>query len=367
MKPRFLLFVKVALPSIFFFLPTALHGQLPDPLGMPGSHQITDSTMYAFSGKVQFEGGADAPKDTVVALECGSVERGMTHTDSRGRFMLVIDETRQQRGFGGLDWNPAESSLGNCNLRVSATGFKSEERNLAGEHPSGVAPVGTIVMHPLTRGDESFTVNAASLAAPDKAKKQFQKGQEQAKKGKWAAAGDYFRKAVQVYPRYALAWLELGRAQMQQNNFMEAQDSFQKAAAQDSRLLPAYLELARVQARAKEWKALAATTAKLVELAPESSAMLWFFDSVANYNVHDFTRAESSATRGLRLDSAHKVPQLEYLYGLILATRQNYDGAVQHIQSYIQLAPHAEDAQAAREKLAELQQQATKTAGAGQP
>jgi len=216
-------------------------------------------------------------------------------------------------------------------------------------------------------GGESFTVSAASLAAPDKAKKQFQKGQEQAKKGKWAAACDYFRKAVQVYPRYAVAWLELGRAQMQQSNFMDAQESFQKAAAQDTKLLPAYLELARVQAQEKEWKALSVTTAKLVELAPDSSPMLWFLDSVANYNVHDFVRAESSATRGLRLDSVHKFPQLEYLYGLILATHQNYEGAALHIKSYLQLAPHAEDAQNAQEKLAELQRLAAQGSSAGQP
>jgi tetratricopeptide (TPR) repeat protein len=200
-----------------------------------------------------------------------------------------------------------------------------------------------------------FTVSVASLSAPANAKKEFQKGQEQAKKGKWAAATDYFKRAVQAYPRYALAWLELGRVQTQQKNLVDAQQSFQQAANQDSRLLPAYIELAKLQADQKQWKALAETTAKMVQLAPDASAMFWFLDSAANYNLHEYARAESSAARGLRIDKGHRVPQLEYLYGLILGNRQDYRSAVQHIASYLQLAPRAGDAKNAQQVLTEFQ------------
>jgi lipoprotein NlpI len=49
---------------------------------------------------------------------------------------------------------------------------------------------------------------------------------------------------------------------------------------------------------------------------------------------------------------------MEYLYGLILARRHNYDAAAEHFNTYLLLAPGASNAGAAREALAQLQRQA---------
>lgn len=60
-------------------------------------------------------------------------------------------------------------------------------------------------------------------------------------------------------------------------------------------------------------------------------------------------------TRGLRLDGRHQLPQLEYLYGLILARRGDYNSAIFHMENYLRLSPHATDAGDAQNKVAELQ------------
>ena len=324
-----------------------------------------DTRRLAVTGKVQVQDGGDVTKDTLVVLECGSKVRASSNVDMHGDFNLVVDEARVADQPGG--WGSSEianPSLANCSVYAEAPGYRSTAASLAGEHGSGIVQVRTLVLQPVSTAQnatEDFTVSVASLAAPDKAKQQFARGQEQERKGKWAAASDYFRKAIQVYPRYALAWLELGRTQIRQNNFTEAQQSFQQAAAHDSKLLPAYFELARVQAEQKEWKALAETSGKLVELAPDSSPMFWFLDAVANYNLHVLARAETSATRGLRLDARHSVPQLEYLYGLILGTRADYPAAIQHIASYLKFVPNAADGQNAQNALSEFERLASKT------
>lgn len=324
------------------------------PMGMDPS----STHPVALSGKVSVEGGADIMKDTVVVLDCGYGERARANVDSRGHFMLMLDNGSSSAS-GGWDGPRASGEVTGCRLQAQASGYQSSTIDLQGNQ-SGVVEVGTIVVSPLTQGgSEGFVVSAASLAAPEKAQKDFAKGQDQAKKGRWAAACDYFRKAIQLYPRYAVAWLELGRAQLQQNNINDAQQSFVSATTQDSKLLPAYLELARLQAAQQQWKAMARTTANLVELAPESSAAFWFLDSAANYNLQNLERAEKSAERGLRLDRTHRIPQLEYLYGLILGTRQNYGVAVQHIKSYLQLSPRAGDAHAAQLRLAEFEKLAS--------
>ncbi len=332
----------------------------PDPR-LSGAHSEDMAPMnthpVAFSGKVSVEGGAEITKDIVVMLNCGFGNLARTSVDSRGQFTLMIANGESSIETNGSGSGP-RADLAGCTLHAEAPGYQSSTLDLQG-HQSGVVEVGTIVMSPIAAGNQGATVSVASLAAPANAKKSFAKGEDQAKKGKWAAACDSFRKAIQAYPRYALAWLELGRAQLHQNNVNDAQQAFVSATTQDSKLLPAYVELANLQVAQRQWGALSRTTANLVELAPESSTAFWFLDSAANYNVHNLERAESSAQRGLRLDPEHHVPQLEYLYGLILGTKQNYSLAVQHIKSYLQLSPSAQDAREAKDRLAEFEKLAS--------
>jgi tetratricopeptide (TPR) repeat protein len=363
MKSRISLLV-----ALLFLLTNPSPAQVESETPPTGSGSPPGALTVALVGNVRVEGGADIAKDTLVLLECGSKIRASANVDDQGQFSLVLYGVPTAESHG---WNTSEIttlSLADCSVSARAAGYRSTVFSLAGEHQRGVIQVGTVVLQRLSGApstDEAFTVSAASLAAPDKAKKQFEKGKEQEKKGKWAAASDYFRKAIQVYPRFALAWLELGRTQVQQNDFTQARDSFQQATTHDSKLLPAYFELARVQAGQKEWKALAETTGKMVQLAPNSSPMFWFLDAAANYNLQDFQRAESSATRGLRLDTKHTVPQLEHLYGLILGKHGYYSGAIDHIQAYLKLVPNAADgknAQAALSEFERLQSKDPKTA-----
>jgi tetratricopeptide (TPR) repeat protein len=322
-----------------------------------------DAHPIAFSGKVSVEGGADIMKDTVVVLDCGFGDRARTSVDSKGHFMLMLNDGNSP---GDTSWggNRATAEWTGCSLHAEAPGYQSSVLNLQGNQ-NGVVEVGTIIVSPLvTQPGGDAVVSVASLAAPDKAKKDFAKGQDQAKKGKWEAACDSFRKAIQVYPRYAVAWLELGRAQLRQNDVNGAQESFFSATTQDSKFLPAYIELAHLQAATQQWKALARTTGNLVELAPQASAAFWFLDAAANYNLNNLSRAESSAERGLRLDTAHRIPQLEYLYAVILGSKQNFALAVQHMQSYLRLSPNSKDLNEAQQRLAEFQRASAESAAA---
>ena len=156
------------------------------------------------------------------------------------------------------------------------------------------------------------------MAAPEKARKALPKGQEEERKGKLQAACDYFKKAVGIYPRYALAWLELGRFQARQSSFTDAQESFRQAVTSDSNLAAGYVDFAIVSAQQKNWQAMAEMTDTLVQRFPDSSPVYWFLNSAAYYHLGRMKEAQTSITRALRLDPRHQLPQLEYLYGLIL-------------------------------------------------
>lgn len=356
----------IAIVSSLYILPANPKAQnipldAPGPRAQSFGMNPVDSHPVAFSGKVSVEGGADIMKDTVVVLDCGFVDRARSSVDSKGHFVLMVHDGNSSEDAG---WGRSRPNIewAACRLRAEAPGYQSSALHLRGNQ-SGVVDVGTIAMSPVVteRGADAI-VSVASLTAPGKAKKDFAKGQDQARRGRWAAACDSFRKAIAAYPRFAVAWLELGRAQLHENNVNAAQQSFVSATTQDSRFLPAYIELANLQAGQQQWNGLARTTANLVELAPEASAAFWFLDSAANYNLHNLPRAESSAERGLRLDTAHRVPQLEYLYALILGTKKDYSLAAEHMRSFLRLSRHS--SKDAEQRLTEFERASDESAHA---
>ena len=323
---------------------------------------LNKSQMQVLTGKVSIEGdSAEVPINTDVVLECGDAERARVKTDLGGSFAFHINfpepnyASTSQLGTPGT---PTTETF--CEVYADAPGYTSERLHLSpGE--SEIAQVGTIMLHPMEARSsyEGATVSVATLKAPDKAKKAFDKGQKQAKKKNWQSACDYFRRAIEMYPRFALAWLELGRAQLQQHDLAVAQQSFQRAIAEDTHLISGYLELTDVAAKQKEWSLVAGTTDNLAQMAPDLSPKVWFFNSVARFNLGDMLNAERSVKRGLTLDRRHEVPQLEYVYGMVLARQHNYVQAAEHIRTYIRMAPHDEDVENANSMLSTLEQLAS--------
>jgi TolA-binding protein len=346
------------LSSVVLFSSFSVAQMEINPASVPGhSFGAVGSQNAWITGKVVVEGGATPPARVNVVLRCGSEERARVSSDLKGDFTIMLGELNQPSDSASRSRPTilqSAATLDGCEIYADSSEYISPALKLFGHTAQEISQVGTLVLRPRSTTDGP-SVSVTTLAAPDKAKSAFAKGQQQAQKGRWAAACDYFRKAIHVYPKYALAWLELGRAEVKQNDLVDAQQSFQQAATQDSRLTAAYSESARIALQQQQWKALADSTQRLIELSPSASADAWFLNSAANFNLGDEERAEKSAARGLNLDEKHQVPQLEYLYAMILARKGAYSDAIQHLQAYLRMSPKASDAGAASARLQELQ------------
>jgi TolA-binding protein len=260
----------------------------------PNSPHSPAKETVVLMGKVAAEGGRAPDTSVEVVLECGSEVRAHAFSSQKGSFSITIAmETSPTSLFspqnGGAMLSGSEWST--CDLYGILAGYKSEHLHVSQAPTSGIAEMGTITLHP-TSTDHTFTVSVTSLAAPDKARQALQKGEEQAKKGKWSAACDYFKRAISAYPRYALAWLELGRAQARQNSFVEAQESFRESVKQDSGFVPGYDALARLALQQGNWRDLADVTQRILPVAPDSGPEYWFFNAVANYNLKNLADAK---------------------------------------------------------------------------
>jgi regulator of sirC expression with transglutaminase-like and TPR domain len=125
----------------------------------------------------------------------------------------------------------------------------------------------------------------------------------------------------------------------------------------DPKFITPYLHLASIAVREQKWKEVVETTDRALALDPFDYPVAFFYNSVANYNLQNMEAAEKSAVEARKLDSQHRIPKIEHLLGAILAQRQDYAGAAEHMKSYLKFAPQASDADAVRKQLAEVERQ----------
>jgi tetratricopeptide (TPR) repeat protein len=336
------------------------------------------------SGRVMVDDGAPPPETVVIERVCNGNARAEGYTDRKGYFSIDMGADRgvlQDASTSSDRYNDIEthdpgqsrmsSGLGeaelsdqryrNCDLRASLPGYRSQVVSLANHGVLDNPDIGTIFLHRLGNV-EGRIISAISLAAPKDARKAFEKGSDQAKKNKLDDAMKNYRKAVDVYPQYAAAWLELGKLQAAKGQADAAHQSFDAAVQADSKYLNPYLELSRLDLGAKNWRELADVTGRVVTLDPFDYPQQFFFNSVANYNLHDMDAAEKSAREAEKLDTQHHYPQASHLLGVILAQRQDYTGAASEMRTYLKFASGAADAATVRAQLDQLEKLSAQTA-----
>lgn len=341
--------------ALFAVLPT--FGQLVQnyPYNQPHDQNLQIFLM----GTVLAEDGTQLPVSAALSIACNGGSQLRGYTDPTGGFNLAFSSsTGNSSGIMAMpsdtSFAPDISTLQLCSLKVDAPGYRVQNVSLAGlVGESGPVSLGRITLHRLQAAD-GFTVSASDLSAPKQAQKNYNKGIQAARKGLWAAAREKFETAVKLYPRYAMAWLELGKVQAQESNFVDAQNSFHEALQANGKLGEAYLQLAQLAARQERWQDLADTTDNLLAMNPAGIARVWFLNAVANFNLHHFDRAETSVLRSLNFDSQHRIPRAEYLLGLILAVKHEYKAAAQHIQNYLSASHSSPQTAEAERQLAEI-------------
>jgi tetratricopeptide (TPR) repeat protein len=335
------------------------------------------------SGRVMMEDGTAPPEPVMIERICqGNTPRPEGYTDSKGRFSFELGRNNQMFADAstgsGADWDNdpvtgrntgmsggmpggfgrsggiTERQLMGCEVRASLAGYRSDVVSLAGRRSMDNPDVGTIVLRRLANV-EGFTTSATSLMAPKDARKAFEKGSELVKKKKVADAEKEFQKAVDLYPKYAVAWHELGLLKEQQNQADAARTAYQQAVASDSKFIKPYIQLAGMAARQQDWKQTAELSDKAIKLNPYDFPAIYLYNSVAYYNLQDLEAAEKSAREGVKSDPQHRIPKLAHLYGIILAQKQEYSSSAEQLKAYLKFAPNAADVETVKKQLAEIE------------
>ncbi len=340
-----------------------------NPVPMQPNMNIPDTStgQRAFiSGRVVLDDGSMLTESAAIQTICRGRKQTVAHTDSHGSFSFEFGD-RTSAAAAGISSADVDSSWGPSNGRRSAQrdwrdcevlaelpGFMSQTIDLNTKMSTfESADIGRVVLHRIGHV-EGLTISVTSALAPRDAQKAFEKGREKGSKQKWDEARPLFEKAVQIYPRYAVAWFELGVIQLRQHQDEQARHSFEQSKTADPKYVNPYRGLAELETQQSHWQALVDVTDQLLALNPASFPDAWLRNALGNYYLHNFAAAEKSARQGMKLDEGHKIPKLEYLLGVILVQKHEYQEATAHIQNYLHGATQPSDIEEAQKVLAEI-------------
>jgi tetratricopeptide (TPR) repeat protein len=324
--------------------------------------------------------GSPLPGPVTIERVCNGVTHSEGYTDTKGNFGIQLGNEQgvfqdatdgvgsgnstglsgMSGGQSGLSTSGAgmgsaqERLLLNCELRARLGGYRSQSIMLAGRRAMDDPDVGNILLH-RDSPNEGGTISVTTMQAPKDARKAFEKGLEHLKKNKFAEARVEFEKSVQIYQTFAAAWCELGKMQAGAQDYDMARGSFRMAIQSDPKFSTPYLELAVIALEQKKWQEVADLTGKAITLNPFDYPQAFLFNAAAHYNLRETESAEKSVKEAERLDSQHHYPQIEHLYGLILAQRSDYAGAVLRLRDYLKMVPGADDAPVVRTQLQQLE------------
>jgi tetratricopeptide (TPR) repeat protein len=113
--------------------------------------------------------------------------------------------------------------------------------------------------------------------------------------------------------------------------------------------------MAGISLRDKNWRDAADTAQRALKLDPFDFPQAYLFSAIANYNLKNLDAAEKSAREGQKIDTQHRYPKLEHVLGVLLAEKQDFPAAAEHMRSYLKFAPEAQDAGIVKKQLTEIE------------
>ncbi|HJT66342.1 MAG TPA: tetratricopeptide repeat protein [Pyrinomonadaceae bacterium] len=195
-------------------------------------------------------------------------------------------------------------------------------------------------------------VNAALAEVPEKARKLYEQGVDEARAGDTQKAADSLKDAVALYPNFPLALNELGVQYLKLGQTKKAVDTLKEAV----RLSPdAYgprlnLGIALLEARQYE-----EAETELREALKRNSALptAHMYLGLCFLRTNKFDDAETELLAAIQ-GSGNQLGLAQYYLGGIYWKKHEYPKAVAALEDYLRLTPNAHDADRVRATIKDL-------------
>jgi tetratricopeptide (TPR) repeat protein len=294
-------------------------------------------------GKLAMEGEPLPWERMLVNVDCKGSIVNSTQADLKGQFVITFAAQNGVERTATDAQRQMESKYEGCQVRASLAGFRSSAVTITAKNLRDEPNLGTITLSAEGRGGGT-ELSTTSEAAPSNAMKAFEKARAEWLDQKPDAAQRELKKAVQLYPGFAEAWLQLGKIQ-ERSDPKSARDSFSKASVADPKFVLPYEQLSALAAQAENWQETLDNTSHALQLDPEGTPQLWYYDALAKFQLGKTDEASVSASKSLAIDPSHTVLNAEDLLAVILARKADYVGALLHLkncQTYVPAGPLAD-------------------------
>lgn len=197
-------------------------------------------------------------------------------------------------------------------------------------------------------------VSAAELNVPEKARKEFDKGNDLMRDNKPEQARAHYEKAIQIYPNYAAAFNNLGVIWVRANDLAKASDAFTRALAADPQYSNAAMNLARLIYKDHDWPRLEDLLKRAIVGEPQNAEALTML-AITEYSLKKWPDAVAYAER------VHTLPHGNYAVVHFLAARCLVSlnkplDAIAEYKIFLKEAPNSASAPEAQQELARLQE-----------
>jgi Ca-activated chloride channel family protein len=291
--------------------------------------QITGWSTIFLHGKVTMEDGSPPPKMAVLERWCSDkpAPDNVAYTDKNGQFTWKMD----------FDVNAEHR----CNLRAVLAPYQSTQYTIPDMNVFSDPNLPPLVLSQRSTSPEADIFDA-STRVPANAQGAWNRAQIAARAGRWAEAERSLNAAVQAAPKFARGWNALAAILERENKPSEAWKDYKLAMEADPKLLSAYAAVGRLSIEVKDWDNAAQVSGELIQrdgqgVYPEARLI----QAMARYQLKDLDGSVASAAEAIRLDTKHKLPAAEYVIGVSLGAKGDFDTARQHLNRYLELMPRS--------------------------
>lgn len=214
----------------------------------------------------------------------------------------------------------------------------------------------TVMVHLRLKGKsghaKASVVNAALAGVPEKARKLYERGVEQARADDAAKAADSFKEAVALYPNFPLALNELGVQYLKLRQINKAVEVLREACKLDPEAFTSRLNLGVALLESKQFsEAEEQLREALKRNANAQTAHMYL--GITLLRLKKFEEAEKE----LLIAAQSNVAQLSmanYYLGGLYWKKQDYPRAVEQLEKYLTFNPNAPDAERVRATVKDL-------------
>ena len=201
-------------------------------------------------------------------------------------------------------------------------------------------------------GTKPAVLNAALAGVPERARKLYEKGVEQARADDPAKASESLKEAVSLYPNFALALNELGVQYLKLRQVNKAVEVLKEACRLNPEAFPSRLNLGIALLEAKQFSEAEGHLREAVKANPSASTAHMYL-GIALLRLNKYDEAEKE----LLVATAANASQLaiaNYYLGGLYWRKQDYPRAVEQLEKYLALTPNAPDAERVRTTIKDL-------------